>query len=317
MKRIWITWEEQVRNIELSKAFGAKYFCLWDLRKSKRNILSKYWSVIKKTIEIIKEERPDTLMCQNPSFVLAGLAVLLKKVYGYKVVVDTHNFSIDPTSPWFIRTISKYIRKFSDITIVSNNNLVNKINDGGQTIIALPDKLPSIKKTTNKKKDGNINVLYLCTFSKDEPFREVLAMKNLNSNISVFISGNNKKTNIAAPKQIMFTGFLSRQDLEKLMNSVDIIMVLTTREDCLVCGGYEAVAIKKPLILSKTDALQKYFFGAHFTENTSDAIAQAINEVAESLVLHQQLSASMKRELGDSWTKNFNAVINTLREIEG
>lgn len=316
MKRIWITWEEQVRNIELSKAFGAKYFCLWDLRKSKRNILSKYWSVIKKTIEIIKEERPDTLMCQNPSFVLAGLAVLLKKVYGYKVVVDTHNFSVDPTSPWFIRTISKYIRKFSDITIVSNNNLVNKINDGGQTIIALPDKLPSIKKTTNKKKDGNINVLYLCTFSKDEPFREVLAMKNLNSNISVFISGNNKKTNIAAPKQIMFTGFLSRPDLEKLMNAVDIIMVLTTREDCLVCGGYEAVAIKKPLILSKTDALQKYFFGAHFTENTSDAIAQAINEVAESLVLHQQLSASMKRELGDSWTKNFNAVINTLREIE-
>jgi hypothetical protein len=44
-----------------------------------------------------------------------------------------------------------------------------------------------------------------------------------------------------------------------------------------VCGAYEALAARKPLILSRTEALASYFGeAAVFTDNTSDAIRESV-----------------------------------------
>ena len=55
------------------------------------------------------------------------------------------------------------------------------------------------------------------------------------------------------------------------------MMDLTTLEDCLLCGAYEAVAAAKPLVISNTRALADYF-GATvvLTENAPEPIAASI-----------------------------------------
>jgi hypothetical protein len=58
---------------------------------------------------------------------------------------------------------------------------------------------------------------------------------------------------------------------------VDATIVLSERENCLLCCAYETVAVEKPMILSKKEALMKYFNkGVIYSENVSDDIAKAI-----------------------------------------
>ncbi len=48
-------------------------------------------------------------------------------------------------------------------------------------------------------------------------------------------------------------------------------------ENCLVCGAYEALAINKPLIVSRTASLSEYFGDAAvLTDNTAEAIRASV-----------------------------------------
>jgi len=63
-----------------------------------------------------------------------------------------------------------------------------------------------------------------------------------------------------------------------LLRSCDLVMDLTTRQACMVCGGYEAVAAGTPLLLSDTEVLRKYFNrGCLYTDNTAVDIAAKLN----------------------------------------
>ena len=54
-------------------------------------------------------------------------------------------------------------------------------------------------------------------------------------------------------------------------------MDLTTLEDCLLCGAYEALAAGKPLVISNTRALADYFGAAAIlTDNTPEAISERV-----------------------------------------
>jgi glycosyltransferase involved in cell wall biosynthesis len=57
-------------------------------------------------------------------------------------------------------------------------------------------------------------------------------------------------------------------------------MILTERDNCLVCGAYESIAVGKPMILSDTYALREYFGGsAVYTRNNRSEIRRSIEEV--------------------------------------
>jgi len=77
-----------------------------------------------------------------------------------------------------------------------------------------------------------------------------------------------------------------------MLNSVDATIILTSRENCLVCGAYETVAVEKPMILSDTKALRDYFsMGAVYTENTIEGIKNAILEMIRK---KEELSKEVK-----------------------
>jgi glycosyltransferase involved in cell wall biosynthesis len=61
------------------------------------------------------------------------------------------------------------------------------------------------------------------------------------------------------------------------LRSVSVVIDLTTKEDCLVCGAYEALAARKPIVVSKTKALGDYFgHSVVLTDNTSEAIRKSV-----------------------------------------
>ena len=97
-------------------------------------------------------------------------------------------------------------------------------------------------------------------------------------------------------------GFVPEVKYWELLSSVDIVMDLTTREACLVCGAYEAVALEKPLILSNTSTQKKYFNrGCVFVFPISDSIGKGIIETVKNIDTLKKEIITLKKYLNADW----------------
>lgn len=314
MKRVWISWSCQRRSAELSKAFSTVYYYFDD---HPGNRLKRYLFNIPRTVRIINRERPNLLFAQNPSLFLVMLAALLKPVYRYVLVNDLHTPYIKLKEP--LRSLFWAMQRFcvsrSDLTLVTNEGMQNLFARGATAV--LPDKLPEIHASSRKKLAGDYAVLYICTFSEDEPYESVYEAASLiDDRIHIYVSGSYGKAGWnpeATPSNLHLTGFIPEEAYFEMLNSVDAVMVLTSQDHCLVCGGYEAVAAGKPMILSDHQALRTYFSsGAVFVKNDSASIAGGIEK---SRLLHEEHVAeieTLRRELQADWERKFEAVNNLL-----
>jgi glycosyltransferase involved in cell wall biosynthesis len=311
-KMIWITWENQRRNRELSSSLGIKLYELEHIDKINGRI-SKYSAGIKETYSIYVKERPKVIFCQNPSIILALFTVLVKAFFKVQVIVDAHNAGLFPAEghSTILSFISRFIQRKADLTIVSNNNLRPEVIGNGGIVFVLPDKIPDIPTTPIKKLKGKNNLLLICSFADDEPYRIVFnAGLQLDKNICVYVSGDYQKKDInpdSLSKNIILTGFIPEYEYAQMLNSIDATIVLTTRENCLVCGAYESIAAGKPMILSNTKALIEYFNrGAVYVDHNIDDMERAIMEVLQKKEELLTQVKALKTERQKQWLEQRN-----------
>jgi glycosyltransferase involved in cell wall biosynthesis len=127
------------------------------------------------------------------------------------------------------------------------------------------------------------SALLICSFNSDEPYEAAFeAFSSLHrEGYILYVSGNYKKirTDLSRFPGVRFLGFLPTDEYYAYLLSVSVVLDLTTLDDCLVCGAYEALAAEKPLVVSNTAALSEYFGDAVvLTNNTSDAIRESVLE---------------------------------------
>lgn len=281
-KRIWVTWETQRRNRTLSKEVGAELF-EFDLKGNK---IRRYLRCVGKTIRTFLRERPTIIFVQNPSLMLAALAVHYGRWMGIPVVVDAHYaglFPFEGRHPWANKLTARIIR-MACITIVTNQNSKSYVEQIGGTGYVLTDPIPQFQHQLHLQRvlKGKYNVLFICTYAADEPYMEVIkASKDLDDEVVIYVTGKIKPKQQPlfqlAPTNLVLTDYLPEEDYIQFLHSVDVVIDLTTREDCLVCGAYEAVAAGKPLIISDTKALREVFNkGVLYTNNTAKDLASKI-----------------------------------------
>jgi len=270
--------------MELSAYFGAETF-FWE---SSLPRFVKHPFFILKTVFLLANRRPRVLIVQNPSVILAFVACLCQGLFGYFLVVDAHNVGLIPDSAigkkvgWFY----KYLIEKANLTIVTNEYLARHVKKSGGFPYILPDKLPSIivpaYGETGRGNKHVFNVLFVCSYGLDEPYDEVFeAALSLPDNFQLSVTGDYKKlpdkTYQRYKEKLNFLGYVSDAEYCSLLCEADLVMVLTVRENCLVCGAYEAVAVETPMLLSETKAIKEYFYkGAVFTKNKAENIASAI-----------------------------------------
>lgn len=308
MKGIWVTWEIQRRNRGISSALG------WPLYEVTYpgSRLQRYLYSSAKTIQNIFKEKPQIVAAQNPSILLAALVILFKYFIGFKVVIDAHNSGIYPMEGKndALMAVSRWLQRHADLTIVTNEQLQSIVETNGGRAFVLPDRLtdeiPKVKLFPVK---GKVNIAFICTYSVDEPYQEVIqAAKILSSDVMIYITGKykGKVTESQVPENVKLLGFISEEDYWALLSSVDYIMDLTLREGCLVCGAYEGVALSKPLILSDTQTLRSYFSkGCVYVKPTAKSIAAGVQDIIKD---HNVLGSDikeLKENLTASWNKAF------------
>jgi glycosyltransferase involved in cell wall biosynthesis len=320
-KIIWITWENQRRNRELSQALDIKLFELDQIGKIK-NPLKKYLVGVTKTLRILLKERPNIVFCQNPSLVLALLLIILRQLSTIKVCVDAHNAGLFPKEGQsaLLGYVANLVQKNADLTMVTNEALKKHVEMNGGRAFVLPDRIPDVAAESSRKLKGKTNILFICSFADDEPFEAAFdACRKIDPNICVYVTGNYKKKNFNPSRistNIQLTGFLPEIEYREMLNSVDATMILTLRENCLVCGAYESVAANKPMVLSDTEALRRYFSrGAVYVDNSVNGIAEGINGLSKELPRLRLDLAELEQTLSRDWDTIRHAFLSRIEAM--
>lgn len=307
MNKIWITWEDQRRNREISTALNVKLYEFPEIDRI-TNLFRKYTLGIWRTLKVLWKEKPTVVFAQNPSIVLSFLVVVLRHLFCYQVIIDAHNVGLYPAEgkSKFLNWISRYIQRKAHMTIVTNEALKTQVEANEGRAFVLPDKIPDFPLVPIQKLNGKANILFICTFAADEPYQEVFrAAGQLKEEVTVYVSGNYRKVNIESsnlPSNIVLTGYLTEKQYISMLTSVDATIDLTTREDCLVCGAYESIAMEKPMILSNTAALKNFFQpGAVFADNNAQSLSHAIMQVLKNKESLTQKIRDMKSQKIAEW----------------
>src|SRR5690554_5868579 len=324
-KNIWITWEDHRRSRELAKALEANYVAFH--QRGSRYI--RYPMLGLKTIFFLLYTRPDTVYCQNPSIILTTIVCFLKRVLGYKVIVDRHSnfkFQLIRSKKWkwkIFHLLSRYTIRKADLTIVTNDYLKDYVDSQNGHGFVLPDKLPTLSSANIKPLKGEFNFVFISTFSDDEPIEQVIeAMRSVDARCHLYITGryssyrNVDKILATLPANVTLTGFLSEPDYQSLLASADTLIIITDQEHTLTCGAYEAVSLEKPMVLGDTETLKNYFaLGAIYTKSNIVSIAASL-KLAKAAYEENSVSVkALKGTLTVSWNSQFLALQQAVNSL--
>jgi hypothetical protein len=180
-KRIWLTWEHQPRNISMSRELGCTLFQL----ESDKSRLGRYMELTRRTLRVLRSEKPDLVFAQNPSIVLSLLVVLLKRFFGYFCVIDEHNAGLFPAEGQskVLSFLANFILKQADLVIVTNQELKQYCENKHASASICPDPLPNMDleqsdfENTLVRSDA-FQIMVVCSWADDEPYLEVIDAAN-------------------------------------------------------------------------------------------------------------------------------------------
>jgi hypothetical protein len=292
-----ITWEQHRRTRELCSWLGLP---LHEVTFNAKR-LKRYARLGKQTLRLLSERKPRVVYVQNPSLILATLVLAARPFLGrYKVVMDAHNEAVAPFTHayWPVTSLTRHVLRAADVTIVTNAALADQVRQVGGNPHVLPDRLPTppFAPTSPLRLEGPLRVMVVATYAADEPIAEIIeAARTLGDQYQLSITGRETKLpaeqRARLPANVRQTGFLSEEAYWELMRDSHIVLDLTLKPNCLVCGAYESLALLRPMVLTGNPATVDLFGNVAVMTNDHDAKA-----IAECL----QRARAQLSELNDS-----------------
>jgi hypothetical protein len=283
---VFLVWDRQsIRASGISKHIGASLHFLSTSRISHPVLYIK-------TLQILRKESPRIIICQSPPVTCAFIAMVYKYLFARmskpKILIDVHTGAI--SKPWS-KNVSRLIMKQATVNIVINKEQQNHlIQNYHIRPVVLEDPIPDFTDILlsaknhegyKMKQKAIFNVAVISSFAFDEPLQAVFDAASELLDVYFYITGDkknaDKKLLIKKSDNVIITGFLDYNTYVDLLQTVDVIMDLTTDNKSMVGGAFEAVALEQPLITSNWIPLRRYFNkGTIYINNSSDDIRKAI-----------------------------------------
>ena len=322
-KRLWIVWETQRRNKELALAFNAE---LTKFDYSSRPSLIRYLLSLFKTIVQLIRKKPNLVFSPYPSLVLCLSLVLLKPVFRFSYVLDAHNVAVESFSKsGIVGVLTRWVLKKADFVIVTNDSLASKLE--GIELEILPDKLPATSPSESAieqvKQDHGEPITLIASFASDEPIEEFILGYNdwqEKNKPTLCITGKRSKAGDLLKyenEQIKFVDYLEEAEYEALISASSLLIDLTTREDCLVCGAYEALSVEVPILLSDTKQLRATFGeAAIYSQNHRKEFSSKLAEFFQNKQSYKNKITQEKQLFRADWQEKFEIVELKLKQFK-
>jgi glycosyltransferase involved in cell wall biosynthesis len=286
---IFITWYPYCRRSDaLGEQIGARSYLVHYLR-FKAPLLApvKYVLQTLRTAWILLRERPEGVLVANPP-VVAPLVVWAGSVFlRYRYIVDAHSGAFQHARWSWSLPLQRFLSRRAASTIVTNEAMAAAVREWGGTVLMVQDLALELNPEGPALRRERFHVVFICTYSVDEPVKEVLEAARMLGDVDFSFTGDPSYAprgfRGSLPDNVKLTGFIPDSEYLALLRGADAILVLTREDNTMQRGGYEAMALEKPLITSNWPLLRKVFAaGTVHVDNSAVQIAEAIRKVRMS-----------------------------------
>lgn len=317
--RIFVTWYPYCRRSDaLAEQIEARSYLVHYFRfKVPWLAPIKYVLQTLKTLVILFRERPTDVIVASPPITAPFVVWLLSRVFAYRFVIDAHSGVFQHTLWAWSLPLQRFLSRRALATVVTNDHLASLVRSWGARAELIQDLSLDLDPGGTKRRRDGFNVVLVCTYSVDEPIGEVLEAARRLPDVRFSFTGDPSYMTSGLhndlPANVELTGFLPDDEYLALLRGADIIISLTTDDHTMQRGGYEAVALDKPLITSDWPLLREVFRrGTIHVDNSPDAIASAIRRIQIELPSWSQEMAVLRRERQGISKAQIRKVLNLL-----
>lgn len=287
------------------------------------NRLIRYVRQWRDTVRAVRRERPDVVyVMQPPIFALWATKVAAPR--SCTVIADLHTgVFTDPKWRWAWKWILAGQRRRGNAVIVTNESLAKKCRARGVRTFVLDDAVPRrVGKANAVAGDAHLRdlrpdeyVLVPLAYAADEPLDEILGAAAQDVERTWVLTGRAPASVRAnAPRNVVFSGFVTREDYEWLAAHAGVMLACTTEEETMQRAGYEAVSWERPLVTTRTRVLLDYFGDAAvFTDPIASSLADSMRTAFKQRAELIRATAA----LGELKRKQYEFALEELREFAG
>lgn len=243
--------------------------------------------------------RGDICVVTAPPVFAPAVAILAARP-GVAMVVDSHpgafglmgdrlSALLGPLQAWSLRRAA--------LVLVTTDTLVDRVRAVGGNAIVFHE--PDHCDWAERKPASGSGVLFPGTFQRDEPISVVLAAARLVPEVEFRLTGDKAQAPAGdLGPNVHLTGWLTEKDFAEEVSNAATVLVLTTEPESVMRTAYEAIRDRRPLIVTRTPATEKYFPHAWHVRNDPADVAHAVNEIqfAPLDVISDQTAAALAAE---------------------
>lgn len=264
------------------------------------------WHTVK-TLSLLRTKRPEVIWVQLPQVPLLTAALWYRRFFDKRVriIADCHNRILNP--PW-----NKWPRVAAhlnacDAVLVHNHMVLPKVKAMGihQNILRILEDPPAVihHGRTLAVSFPRPWVLFLASFSPDEPIEELFEAAKLAPDIHFVLAGDANRASgrhklSGYPKNVILPGYLTGETLDAAITTTDAVLALTKLSDAQLSSAAEAIGAGRPMVLSDTPVTRDMYHKGGVFVDTYDpksivegcrvAIEEGARLAAESLALRDE-----------------------------
>jgi glycosyltransferase involved in cell wall biosynthesis len=255
-----------------------------------------------RTWGLLRLERPDVIFVQNPPIFAVLVVSVYARCHGAGYVIDSHTGAFLARKWRWSIGLHRMLSRGALTTIVHNESQEKVVRRWGHPnclVAFTPGDYPSGEPFPLS---NELNIAVVCGFDPDEPLDILFEAASRLPGVRFYLTGDAKRMDPRLlrrkPGNIRLTGYLSYERYIGLLRGVSAIMDLVNNEHTLLMGGFEAVSLGVPLIVSDWPLLRSYFSrGTVYVPNTVEGICEGVSRAqrenerlrGEILILREQL----------------------------
>lgn len=256
----------------------------------------KYPVQVLRTWRLLNSRDPAEVWVMDPPAPAVLIAWLYCRRRRRALVVDMHTVGFYDPKWRALRCVEMPALREAASNVVTNAELAARVRAWGCPVAVLTDPLPVPPDLSDVEPEpGTATVI--ATFSEDEPIGLLPQVASALREVRFFVTGRPRIDTTTWPENLVATGFLGDADFWRRLAASDVIVVLTTRPNTLLSGGYEALSLGRPLVVSDHSVLREYFADAAvYVRGDAAGIAAGVREaLARSTELAERSAALAAR----------------------
>ena len=252
------------------------------------------------TVRLLLGDHHRELWVMDPPSPLVAIVGAVARRRRVPLVVDMHTVAFSAREWRLLRPLELRSLRAAAAVVVTNEWLARRVRSWGARDFVLPDPLPKPPAGLGDPGAGG-EVTVVATYSKDEPLQLLPEVARRLPDLRFAVTGDPHGDLSAWPANLRPTGFLDDDDYWRQLQGSSAVVVLTTRPDTLLSGGYEAMALGRPLVTSDHAVLRDYFGdAARYAEPTASSLASAtVGALDRAEVLQSRLKALRGRRAAE------------------